>query len=341
MIDLRSDTVTVPTPAMRQAMADAPVGDDVFREDPTVNELERATADLLGKEAALFVPSGTMANQLAIRLQTTTGDEIVVETLAHLANHEAGAPAVLSGVTTRQIPGRRGIYTAADLLANLRPPDTHHTPAKLVCVENTHNEGAGAVWPLETLAQLATAARSRGLLVHMDGARLWNAAAASGVSEAQFASHCDTVNVCFSKGLGAPVGSALVGRTELVSRARRFRKMWGGGMRQAGIIAAGALYALRNHRKRLVEDHANARRLADGLAAMPGVELIGAPVETNIVRWRVPGKNAAEIVVALKDRGVLVFATGAESLRAVTHLQVSSSGIDKALDAFRQMLHTI
>jgi threonine aldolase len=338
MIDLRSDTVTVPTPAMRQAMAAAPVGDDVFGEDPTVNELERATAELLGKEAALFVPSGTMGNELAIRLQTTSGDEIITEAGAHIANHETGAPAVLSGVTCRLITGRRGIFTAADVLAVLRPPDTHHCPTTLVCIENSHNEGGGAVWPLATLAELSAAAKSRGLAVHMDGARLWNAAAASGISEAQFAFHCDTVNVCFSKGLGAPVGSALVGPRDRIARARRFRKMWGGGMRQAGIIAAGALYGLRNHRQKLAEDHANARKLADGLAQIGGVELVGAPVETNIIRWRVPGRNAPEIAAALKNRSVLVIATGPESLRAVTHLQIGSTDADEALMAFRQVL---
>jgi len=338
MIDLRSDTVTKPTPAMRKAMADAEVGDDVFGEDPTVAELERTTAELLGKEAALFVPSGTMSNELAVRMQTTSGDEILVEAAAHIFNHEAGAPAVLSGVTCRLIHGQRGIFTAADLLNKLRPPDVHHCPTKLVCVENTHNEGSGSVWPLATLAELSAAALSNGLAVHMDGARLWNAAAAGGATEAQYARHCDTISVCYSKGLGAPVGSALVGSNELIQRARRFRKMWGGGMRQAGIIAAGALYALRNNRRRLAEDHANARKLADGLAQIRGVELAG-PIETNIVRFAIPGKNAAAIVKALRERRVLVFDTGPQSIRAVTHLQVSSGDIDSALIAFGQVLN--
>jgi threonine aldolase len=338
MIDLRSDTVTKPTPAMRKAMAEAEVGDDVFGEDPSVRELERSTAELLGKEAALFVPSGTMGNELAVRMHTTSGDEIVVEAGAHVFNHEAGAPAALSGVTCRLIQGRRGIFTAADLLAILRPPDVHLCPTKLVCIENTHNEGSGSVWPLVTLAELSAAARGRGLAIHIDGARLWNAAAASGVSEAQYAAHCDTISVCYSKGLGAPVGSALVGSNELISRARRFRKMWGGGMRQAGIIAAGALFALRNNRSRLTEDHANARKLADGLAEIRGIEIPG-PIETNIVRFRMPGKNASGMVNALQERGVLVFATGPESIRAVTHLQVSSRDVDSTLIAFRQVLN--
>jgi threonine aldolase len=338
MIDLRSDTVTTPTPAMRKAMAEAEVGDDVFGEDSTVKELEEATAEVLGKQAALYVPSGTMGNELAVRLHTSSGDEMLVEAHAHIHNHESGGAAALSGVTSRLIEGRRGIFTAADLLAHVRPADDHHCPPKLVCIENTHNEGSGSVWPMATLAELAAAAKARGLALHMDGARLWNAAAASGVSEAQYAGHCDTVSVCFSKGLGAPVGSALAGRRDLIARARRFRKMWGGGMRQAGIIATGALYALRNHRRRLIEDHANARKLADGLAATAGVELMGTPIETNIVRFRVPGENAAQIAAGLAERGVLVFATGPDAIRAVTHLQVSSADVDQALAAFRQVL---
>ena len=337
MIDLRSDTVTQPTPAMRKAMADAPVGDDVFGEDPTITELERTTADLLGKESALFVPSGTMGNELAIRLQTTPGDEILVESNAHIIHHEAGAPAAMSGVTVNPILGQRGIFTAADLLSKLRPPDVHHCPTKFVCIENTHNEGSGSVWPLATLAQLSSTAKNNGLTVHMDGARLWNAAATGQATEAQYAQHCDTLSVCFSKGLGAPVGSALVGSADLISRARRFRKMWGGGMRQAGIIAAGALYALKNNRTRLPEDHGNAAKLAAGLANLPGVEL-AAPIQTNIVRFRTPNKNAATLARSLAQHGILLFDTGSHSLRAVTHLHITPSDIDKALLAFAQEL---
>jgi len=241
-------------------------------------------------------------------------------------------------VTCNLIQGQRGIFTAADLLAKLRPPDVHHSPTKLVCVENTHNEGSGSVWPLATLAELSAVAKKNGLAVHMDGARLWNAAATGNATEAQYAQHCDTISVCYSKGLGAPVGSALIGSSELIQRAKRFRKMWGGGMRQAGIIAAGALYALRNNRRRLSEDHINARKLADGLAKIHGVELAG-PIETNIVRFRIPGKNAAAVVESLQERGVLVFDTGPHSIRAVTHLQISSGDVDDALIAFGQVLN--
>jgi threonine aldolase len=338
MIDLRSDTVTRPTPAMRKAMAEAEVGDDVFGEDPTVIALERETAELLDKEAALFVPSGTMGNELAVRLHTSSGDEILLEAGAHVFNHEAGGAAVLSGVTCRLLHGERGIFKADDVIAAIRPANVHYAPVKLVCVENTHNEGSGMVWPVAALAEVAAAARSSGLAMHMDGARLWNAAVASGISEKQFASYCDTVSVCFSKGLGAPVGSALVGTRDMIERGRRFRKMWGGGMRQAGILAAGALYALKNHRKRMSEDHAHAKKLAEGLGQIKGVELLGTPIQTNIVRFRLPGKNAGAVVAGLKERGVLVFGTGTDSVRAVTHLEIGRADIETALQSFRQVI---
>jgi len=338
MIDLRSDTVTQPTPQMRQAMAEAAVGDDVFGDDPTVNDLERLTAELLGKEAALFVPSGTMANQLAVRCHTRGGDEALMEAGAHICNHEAGAAAALSGVTCRAVQGRRGIFTAADLLGHLRASDVHLPPTRLVCVENTHNAGGGSVWPLAALAELARTAYDHGLAVHMDGARLWNASVASGVSEKEFARHCDSVGVCFSKGLGAPVGSALAGSGELVSRARHYRKMYGGGMRQAGILAAAALYALRHHRERLTDDHANAGRLAHGLAQISGVQLEEGPIETNIVYFRTPGRNAAALVEDLRRRGVLVLDTSRDGFRAVTHLMIGPADIDAALSVFAQVL---
>ncbi len=331
MIDLRSDTVTQPTDAMRQAMAHAAVGDDVFGEDPTVSELERLTAELLGKEAALFVPSGTMANQLAVRVHVQPGDEVLLEAEAHVYAKEAGGAAAISGATCRTIAGRHGIFNADDLLAALRPSDLHHARSRLVCVENTHNFGGGTVWPLQTLTRLADAAHKRELAVHMDGARLWNAAAASGVTEAAFAAMCDTVAVCFSKGLGAPVGSALAGSADFIARARHFRKMLGGGMRQAGIVAAGALFALRHHRQRLADDHANARTLAAGLARIDGVELMGAEVTTNIIRFRTPGKDAAKAVREMESRGVRIMATGADSYRAVTHMMVTKTDVARTV----------
>ena len=234
MIDLRSDTVTVPTPAMRAAIAEAKVGDDVFGEDPTVNELERMTAEILGKEAAIFVPSGTMANQLAVRLHTQAGDETLLEAGAHIFGKEAGAAAAVNGVSVRTIAGKHGIFTAADMIAALRPIDVHHPPTTLVGVENTHNVGGGSVWPIATLTELAAAVHARKLKLHMDGARLWNAAIASGVSERAYADCCDSVAVCFSKSLSAPIGSALAGPADFIARGRRFRKMLGGGCAKPG-----------------------------------------------------------------------------------------------------------
>lgn len=337
-IDLRSDTVTKPTPAMRRAIAEAEVGDDVFGDDPTVHRLEARVAGILGKEAALFVPSGTMANQLAVRVHTQPGDEILVEAQAHLYYYEAGAPAALSGVMCRCLPGQRGIFSAADIEAALRPADAHFPPTRLVCVENTHNRGGGKVWPLDRLREVAACARRHGLALHLDGARLWNASVASGVPERDYAALFDTVSVCFSKGLGAPAGSALAGPRALIERARRFRKMFGGGMRQAGILAAGALFALEHHRARLAEDHAHARRLAEGLAELPGAAIDLADVETNLVYFRVTRQPAAEVVAALAAAGVWVLASGPDTVRAVAHLGVSADQIEAAMAEFRRWL---
>jgi threonine aldolase len=331
MIDLRSDTVTQPTPAMREAMARAEVGDDVFGDDPTVKELEAETAAILGKEAVLYTPSGTMANQLALRGQTELGDEILVEGQAHIYYYESGAPAVLSGLMCRCLNGERGIFRAADLEAALRPADQHFAPTRLVCIENTHNRGGGKIWPLERIQEVAAAARQHGLRLHLDGARLWNASVATGIPERDYAAPFDTVSVCFSKGLGAPVGSALAGSRAVIQRVRRFRKMFGGGMRQAGIIAAGALFALRHHRARLAEDHANAKALATGLASIAGLEADVAEVETNMVRFRVLSMPAQELVEKLQARGVLVLAVGHDTIRAVTNLMVSAEDIGIAI----------
>ncbi|NLX21778.1 MAG: low-specificity L-threonine aldolase [Phycisphaerae bacterium] len=330
MIDLRSDTVTRPTSAMRQAMAAAEVGDDVLGDDPTVVALERRTAELLGKEAACYMPSGTMTNQVALRVHTEPGDEVLMEAFAHVYLFEAGGPAALSGVMCRLIPGQRGLFTAADVRAALRPSNVHYPPTKLVCVENTHNVGGGSIWPLETVAEVEAAAREAGLRMHLDGARLWNAAAATGIPERAYASHFDSVSVCFSKGLGAPVGSALAGTRAFIERARRFRKQFGGGMRQAGVIAAGALYALEHHRSRLVEDHANAKLLAEGIAAMPGVSIDAATVQTNIVFFEVTAMPAAELANRLSRAGVLMLARGTR-IRALTHLDVSRDQIAETL----------
>jgi threonine aldolase len=329
--DLRSDTVTKPTPAMREAMAQAEVGDDVFGDDPTVKELESETAALLGKEAALFTASGTMANQLAIRSQTEPGDEILVESNAHVYYYEGGGPAALSGVMCRCLEGQRGIFAASDLEAALRPADPHFPRTRLVCVENTHNRGGGKIWAMEQIREVATAARKHNLKLHLDGARIWNACVATGITEGEYAAFFDSVSVCFSKGLGAPVGSALAGSKDLIERARRFRKMIGGGMRQAGVIAAGALFGLRNHRARLAEDHENAKVLAAGLAGIKGLETDPALVETNMVRFAVKTMSAQELVQRLKNRGVLVLPVGRETIRAVTNLMVGREDVSKAV----------
>lgn len=337
-IDLRSDTITKPTPAMREAMARAEVGDDVFGDDPTVAQLEAHVAELLGKEAALFTVSGTMANQLAVRSQTEAGDEILVEGNSHIYYYESGGPAALAGVMCRCLPGVRGVFSSADLEAALRPADQHFPPTKLVCVENTHNRGGGSLWPLERIHEVAEASRRHGLRLHLDGARLWNASIATGIPERDYAAPFDSVSVCFSKGLGAPIGSALCGSRELIQRARRFRKMYGGGLRQAGIIAAGALHALEHHRSRLAEDHANARALAAGLSPLPGLEIDPASVQTNIVLVHLKAIAAPALAHDLNDAGVRVLATGPNTIRAVTNLMVSSSQIPAAIQVFGAVL---
>jgi threonine aldolase len=323
---------------MREAMARAEVGDDVFGDDPTVARLEARTAEILGKEAAVFTPSGTMANQLALRAHTEPGDEILVDGNAHIYYYESGAPAALAGVMCRCLPSLRGVFTVADVEAALRPADQHFAPTKLVCVENTHNRGGGSLWPMERIREIAEVSRRHGLRLHLDGARLWNASVATGIPERDYAAHFDSVSVCFSKGLGAPVGSALCGKREFIQRARRFRKMYGGGMRQAGILAAGALFALDHHRQRLAEDHANAHALAEGLSRLPGLELDPASVQTNIVMFRVRTLPAATVTGALDQAGVRVLAVGPDTIRAVTNLMVSSNQIAVALEMFRNIL---
>jgi threonine aldolase len=333
MIDLRSDTVTQPTPAMRQAMAEAAVGDDVLGNDPTVNELEAETARLLGKPAAVYMPSGTMTNEVALRCHTEPGDEVLLHRDSHVFVYEGGGPAALSGVMCRLLEGPGGVFTADEVRRALRPRDVHFAVSRLVCIENTHNRGGGTAWPIDQLADVAEVARTAGLLVHMDGARLWNAAVATGHLEADYAAHCDSVSVCFSKGLGAPVGSALAGSEEFISRARRFRKLFGGGMRQAGIIAAGALYAVRHHRQRLAEDHANARRLADGLAELPGLHLSGEP-QTNLVYVRAADGDARRLAGRLRQWDVGVLPVSEDVVRAVTSLAVDRDDIERAIAAF-------
>jgi threonine aldolase len=338
-IDLRSDTVTRPTPDMRRAMAEAEVGDDVMNEDPTVLKLQERTAELLGKEAALFVPSGTMANQIAIGFHARPGDELICEPTAHVYLWEGGGIARLWGVTTRAIEPMSGLLSLADLLGKVRPDDDHYAHTRLVCLENTHNRGGGKVHPITTIAEISGWARAHGLAMHLDGARLMNAVVASGIPAAEWARYFDTVSICFSKGLGAPVGSALVGSSDAIHEAHRLRKVLGGGMRQAGIIAAGALYALDHHVDRLAEDHQNAQTLAKAVEETTGLSLESGPVETNLVWINVDPSlgTAKEVVARLKGAGVLVSALGAQVIRACTHLDVSKEEILRAVEAIRRV----
>ena len=338
LIDLRSDTVTRPTPGMREAMARATVGDDVYGEDPTVIELERRTADLLGKESALFVPSGTMGNQIALLIQTRPGDEVVIGEGAHIAFYESGAGSALAGVQFATA-GAGGLFDASELSAVVKPKADYHPRTSLVCLENTHNRAGGRIFPQALAEAVVLRAREIGLGAHLDGARLWHAALESGHSEAVLARPFDTVNVCFSKGLGAPVGSALAGSRDAIAAARRYRKMLGGGMRQAGILAAGALFAVEQQRARLALDHDAARELGRALSAVSGVRVVTP--ETNIVSFAVPGKDATRIALAARERGVLVNATGPDTLRAVTHLDVAREAIARAAERLSEAIGSV
>ena len=339
-IDLRSDTVTKPTPAMRKAMAEAEVGDDVFGEDPTVNALQAKVAKILGKEASIFVPSGTMGNQLAIKSHTQPGDEVIIEATSHPYNFEGGASAVLSAVQFYCLKGVRGILDASQFEEAIRPDDHHFPVTKLICLENTHNRGGGTIYPLQKIAEITRFARSKGLLVHLDGARLWNASVASGIKPHEYAQWADSVSVCLSKGLGAPVGSLVAGTKPFIERVHRFRKMFGGGMRQVGILAAAGIYALDHHIERLKEDHRNAKRLALGLSEIQGVSIEPEHVETNIVIFDIAemGMTAAQVRDEMKKKGVLIHPFGKTLIRLVTHLDVSKEDIEVALKAFRKVL---
>jgi threonine aldolase len=337
IVDLRSDTVTRPSPGMKQAMMAAEVGDDVLGDDPTVIELQRRMAGLLQKEAALFVPSGTMANQLAIRAVCEAGDEIILHESTHSYNFETGAASALAGCSIRPVPGERGVFEPDAVRNVYRPFSDHFARSRMVIVENTNNRGGGSVWPLERIAAIQKVAREFELHLHLDGARLWNASVASACRLIDYAACADTVSMCFSKGLGAPVGSILVGPKPLIQRAHRFRKMYGGAMRQAGILAAAALYALDHNIERLAEDHENARHLAEAIAALPGIHLDPRTVETNIVIFEVAPQlgTAARVIERLRERDVWMLATGPTSIRAVTHLDVSRAQIDQAIADFR------
>ena len=340
MIDLRSDTVTKPSEAMRQAMARAEVGDDVYGEDPTVNRLQEVGAALVGKAIALFVPSGTMANQLALRAQAQPGQEVIVESRCHMVRYEQGAGGALAGVQFHWIAGERGIMAPEQVEAAIRPKDPNTIQTALICVENTHNSGGGSIYPLATVERIGAIARQRGLPLHLDGARLFNAVAATGVSATEYAKHFTTVSFCLSKGLGAPAGSLLATNDrDMLEKLRRFRRMYGGGMRQAGVLAAAGIYALEHNIARLKEDHDHAQRLAHLLARIPAVTLDLASVETNMIFFDVKSsRSPADLVAALKAEGVLTTAVGGTTYRAVTHLDVSADDIERAGQIFARVL---
>ncbi|MFP4228131.1 MAG: threonine aldolase family protein [Salinivenus sp.] len=335
MIDLRSDTVTTPSPGMRQAIADAEVGDDVYGEDPTVNALQERVADLLGTEAALFTPSGTMANQICLHVLTDPGDEVIVERGSHIFNYETGAAGVLSGIQLHPVSGTHGRLQPDQVDAAVRPEADVMPRTGVVSIENTANRAGGVTYSVGAIQSLAEVARAHTLNVHLDGARLWNAAAALNVSEHELTAPVDLSWVAFSKGLGAPVGSAVAGPAPLIEDARRARKRFGGGMRQAGILAAAGLYALEHHRPRLSEDHEKARRFAEGIDALPPFSVDLDRVETNIVIFQTGDVAARTVAETVADEAVLLTPFGPHTLRAVTHRDVEMEEIERALEVFR------
>ena len=340
MIDLRSDTVTRPTPGMLAAMMAAPVGDDVYGEDPTVNALESKVAEYLGKEAALFVPSGTMANQIAVRLHCRPGDELLCEATSHVVLWEGGGPAALSGVSVNPVHGRHGLLELGSVQRGKRPNDIHSPHTRLVWLENTHNRGGGTVQSLESIRGISNWARQQKLALHLDGARLWNAVVASGIPARSWAGDFDTVSVCFSKGLGTPVGSALAGTTEQIQLARRYRKLFGGAMRQAGYLAAACIHAMEHHIERLKDDHLHAQILADAIRAVPGLKLVPEVVETNLVWFEVDGdrfQTPLAVTSKLREQGILMSALGETTVRACTHLDVSRDDCIRAAAAIRRL----
>jgi len=321
---------------MRKAIAAAEVGDDVYGEDPTVNALQDRVAALLGKEAAVFLPSGTMCNEISLRVHARPGEEVIAHHTAHPIHFESGGPGALAGVNMRAVDGPRGQFDAAAVEAAVRPPFRHFPRTRLLWVEQTSNLGGGSVWPLARVEAVTAIARRHGLATHLDGARLMNAVVASGVSARDYAAPFDSVWIDFTKGLGAPVGAALAGSRAFIDEAWRLKQQMGGAMRQAGIIAAGGIYALRHHVKRLADDHANARRLAQGLAELPGVRIDPSTVDTNIVFFETSA-NAAEAVEHLLAHGVRMGALGPHTIRAVTHLDVDAAGIERALAVAREV----
>jgi threonine aldolase len=337
VVDLRSDTVTRPTPAMRKAITDAEVGDDVLGDDPTVKRLEARVAELLGKEAALFFPSGVMANQTAVLALSRPGTEVLIEATGHILDWEEAAAAAWSGVQLRPVQTPDGLLTGDLVRGALRPQSPYIPETSLICVENTHNAAGGRVLPLDSLRAVRDVASERGIPVHLDGARLWNAAVALGTSERALSEPFDTVNVCLSKGLGAPAGSVLAGSANAILQARRYRKLLGGGMRQVGILAAAGLFAIEHHRESLAMDHARAARLATAMAHSPIFSIDPESVQTNIVIAETVGRSAADVLRALEEAGVRMVAFGPTTVRATTHRDLTEADMEKAQRAIRDL----
>jgi len=331
-IDLRSDTVTRPSEKMRKAMYEAEVGDDVFQEDPTVNKLQEYAAEILGKEAALFVPSGTMGNQICLNVLTNPGDEIICEYGAHIFNYESGSIAGLSGVQIHPLQGKHGVLSPTQVEEAIRPKSAYYMPrTKVIEVENTHNRAGGTIHPLENIKALQQLARKYELYFHLDGARIWNASAATGISVREYASYFDTISCCLSKGLGAPIGSIIAGTKDFIKDAFRVRKAWGGGMRQVGVIAAAGLFALQNNRERLIEDHEKAKMIANAIANISSLSIDREAVQTNIIIFKPLKINVETAISKLKEKGLLVSMGNVGYLRIVTHLDVSFDEIKEAI----------
>jgi len=333
LIDLRSDTVTKPSAEMRKVMYEAEVGDDVFKEDPTVNKLEDYSAELLGKEAALYVPSGMMGNQICLNVLTNPGDEVICEIDSHIFNYESGSPAMLSGIQLMVVKGRLGVMTSEQVEPLIRPKDAYYMPhTKVIEVENTHNRAGGTIHPIENIIALKELAKKHNLYYHLDGARLWNASVETGISVKEYVSHFDSISCCLSKGLGAPVGSIIGGNKEFIKEAYRVRKSWGGGMRQVGILAAAGLYALQNNIDRLKDDHRRAKFLAERINDIKNLEIDMNSVHTNILLFKPLTMTVSEAMIKCKESGLLLLQGTVDTLRAITHLDVNDSNVEKAAD---------
>jgi len=339
-IDLRSDTVTRPTPGMLDAMMSAKVGDDVFEDDPTVHELESKVAKLFGVEASLFVPSGTMGNQVSLYTHAHRGDELICDDEAHIDWYEVGAAAALSGLQVRPVPAPNGIPDPARIAAAIRPPNIHHPVTGIVAMENTHNRAGGVVVPLDVTRKVVSVAHDNGAKAHLDGARIWNASVATDIALSEWVQGFDSVSVCLSKGMGAPVGSMILGKREFITRARRTRKMFGGGMRQVGILAAAGIWAIDNQLPKLADDHRRAKHLAEAIGRLPGVRLVPNPPPTNIIVIDLAerGINTDKVMAKLNDRGVLLVGFGGTRIRAVTHRDVDDADIEKAIEEIGKVL---